>query len=424
MAFAQTQTKLPLDRWARLIGINPLHFNGLQVRDPTVCSAVWFQYEWQTADRVSREEVARAIATAEADIEDVIGYRLMPAWEIDEWQPAAPVPRPELLRRMSIDTHGFSQAVQSKWGYILSGGVRAKTVLDAAQAIVYSDVDGDGYNETATVTAVVTAGMNPCEIAVFYPVGQGVTDAGDDEYQIRPVAVSVSGVTATIVFRRELCVRADLLERDVIPANDDQFRALDANDNANFLTTVDVYRVYNDPQSQAMFMWEPLSCSSCGGSGCEQCAYTVQTGCLMARSDPRLGMLTYRPAEWNATTALFDSAGWVEGRSPDIIRLWYYAGWRAKNLSCPTVQMDPFYERLVAIYAAALLDRPICECNNTGAYIEQWRRDVALTIGGGENPKISGRDLDCPWGTKRGAIYAYNRVCSDSRTLGRVVVPS
>lgn len=419
MAFAQTLTKLPLDRWARLVGINPLHFNGIQVRDPTVCSAIWFQFEWQTADSVSREEVARAIATAEADLEDLIGYRLLPCWEIDEWQPAAPVPRPELLRRVSVDTHGYSQAVQADWGHLVSGGVRAKTVLDAGQPIVYTDADGDGYDETATVLATVPTGQIPCEVSVFYPGTDGA-----DEYQIRPVTVTVAGTVATIVFRREQCVLRALLERDVIPANDDQFRALDAQDNANFLTTVDVYRVYNDPQTQAIFMWEPLSCSHCGGSGCEMCAYTVQTGCLMARTDTRLGYLGYRPAAWNSATALFDGADWAEGRAPDIIRLWYYSGWRQKRLICPTVQMDPFWERLVAIYAAALLDRPVCECNNIGAYVEQWRRDLALTIAGGANPKISDHDLDCPWGTKRGAVYAYNRACSGGRVLGRVVVPT
>ena len=32
MARAETITKLPLDRWAKLIGIHPMHFNG--VYDP------------------------------------------------------------------------------------------------------------------------------------------------------------------------------------------------------------------------------------------------------------------------------------------------------------------------------------------------------------------------------------------------------
>ena len=80
MARAETITKLPLDRWAALMGINPTHFNGVYVpsAEPTVCEQPWLAFAWQAANRVGREEVAEAIASAEADLEGDLRYRLIP----------------------------------------------------------------------------------------------------------------------------------------------------------------------------------------------------------------------------------------------------------------------------------------------------------------------------------------------------------
>ena len=47
MARARTVTKLSLDRWAQIIGINPLHFSQVQIEPPTVCAQPWMQYEGQ-----------------------------------------------------------------------------------------------------------------------------------------------------------------------------------------------------------------------------------------------------------------------------------------------------------------------------------------------------------------------------------------
>ena len=86
MARSETQTKLSLDQFARYMGINLLHFNQVQV--PSLirtdgCNSVIFQHEWQDSDAIGREAIARAIAEAEADIEQYAGYRLLPSWEVE-----------------------------------------------------------------------------------------------------------------------------------------------------------------------------------------------------------------------------------------------------------------------------------------------------------------------------------------------------
>lgn len=399
MARANTLTKLSLDDWARIMGVHPLHFNQVYVNIPTVCAQPWLQHEWQNEDRVGREAVARAIAQAEANLEAHLNYRLAPSWEIDEWRPTIRPWRPELINYSVTDVRGFSQVVISNWKHAISGGIRSKTLVAAGVAVTFTDADSDSYLETATATQVVTF-PSACEVRAYLP-GR----AGADEYEIRPIDVSIDAATgiATLTMRREQLVNPDLtsiLEPDAT--------GLLGTDAANFETTIDIYRVYNDPQQQVQFLWEPFGNVCCAGSGCAQCAYNVQLGCLMIREDPKHGMFSYRPGTWNATTLEFDSAAWSVQREPDLVRLWYYAGARDKSLTCPTVEMSEDWKRVVAYYAAALLDRPICDCNNIRAWVENWRRDLAIP--GEERLRVSKADLENPFGTRRGAVNAWHRV--------------
>jgi len=423
VARSETLTKLPLDRWAAIMGIDSRHFNGVvsAVHPPRVCEQPWFHYSWQSADRVGREELAQAISNAEADMERELGYRLLPSWEVDEWQAAAQPWRPDLFNLYATDVRGFSQSVKANWGHVLSGGIRATTLIDDDVAITYSDEDGDSYAETATIAVAVDVGTSPCELHVYYPEDAPLVGAGDPQWEIRPIVASVSGAVATIRFRREQAVLANLQHDLLPPANDSQFRGLDGAVDANFLTAVDVYRVYNDPQTQISFLWEPFGtgCEECTGGSCTLCAYVAQTGCLTVRGDPRLGLLSYHPGSWDAATSTFTSESWAACRSPDLVRLYYYAGFRDKSLVCPTIRMAPEWERAVAYYAAALLDRPICECNNVGAWVAHWQRDLAVS-GRGEGIRATDSQIDNPFGSRRGMVYAWEKV--KRLALGRPVL--
>jgi hypothetical protein len=394
---------LSLDHWARLLGVNPAHFNGVEVptfRQP-VCDHHWFQYAWQNSDAVSREDVAAAIAEAEAQIELHLGYRLLPSWEEDEWRETARPRSPEHSFVSPWDARGYSEAVSTKWKQFLSGGIRSSDLVRADAPITWSDPDGDGYTERGTVTGNTTA-LNSCEIHLYYP-GKN----GDPRWEIKPVRVVVAGGVATVTFRRELAVLEDIQEaftNDLVPL-------ADGADDADFLATVDIYRVYNDPQRQVEFVWEPVSqCNVCGNEGCALCTYSTQWGCLHARGDRSLGQVVYTPATWNATDKAFDSAAWAIARRPDITRLWYYGGLRSNAVDCPDIEMDPLWARAVAIYAASILDRPPCSCNM--ARFERWQEDLSYIRGTTELAQYqsTAKIINNPFGPKRGAVYAWNLV--------------
>lgn len=407
MGRASIRTMLPLDRWAYHLGLEPRHFNGVttSLAPARACHKAWLQYAWQDADRVGREDVAQAIADAERDIVEALGYYPLPQWVAGE---VIRTPRAYdvTLRRGALQENvpGNFLSVEASLGKYISGGIEAFTDLGDS-LIAWSDVDGDGYDETATVTAATTA-TDTSEIRVYFP-GHGE----DDLWEIRPLrSVSISGGIATILMDRHLLVDPDLWE--AIDA-----AAVDGDVDANFVTQVEVYRVYNDPSQQVQLQWErvPGDCD-CGATDCVQCAWTTQWGCLQGRS-PRLGILTYQPGTWDADEESYASASLVVNRLPERVRLWYRAGYESSHVSRPMVDMDPMLERVITLYSVTLLDRPICNCNNVETFIDRWREDRALITYNQGSYRMSNRDLGCPWGTRAGAIWAWKQV--ERLALGR-----
>ena len=414
MSRASTRTKLPLATWAKIMGIHPLHFEQVRIADQDPhCDQLIFQHNWQNSDHVSREEVAQAILETETRIETYLGYRLAPTWEVDEWKGVVQPYQKEMINYYAGDIRGFNSTVKANWGYMISGGIKSVDLVEADAPIVYTDVDNDGYFETATVV-VATVATDKNEICIFYP-----NKDGDETWEIRPTEVTLSGGNATIVFRREYAVVEELQEvYDITGAE-----AIGDDDTA-FLEEVDVYRIYNDPQTQASFLWEPFAgrwCGTCNGTGCSTCAYATQTGCLLLRGDPRESVVVYHPAEWDSDNNEFDALSWAMTRQPDIVRLYYYSGWRNKKQRY-TSRMDPEWERTVAYMAAAALERPLCDCSSGEAQWKRWRTDLALAINDDVRRTFYGHssDIDNPFGSRLGEVQAWRKV--KELAVGKAVV--
>lgn len=397
-------THLSIYEWARIMQVNPLHVMGVQI--PNVdqgCSPAWFRWNWQNSGRISREDVYTAIARAEADIEHVLGYRLLPTWEVDEWRPMPRPTNPRLFNIYGTDARGGALGTTARWGHFVSGGIRSKELVSAGAAVTYASTRPPvDYENEATVT-VATVALDEGEICVYYP-GKG----GDDHWQIRPVQVVIESGVATIHFQREQAViedREDAMMMGGEANNGVGLRPTLGTDDANFLTTVDVYRVYNDPQQQVSMLWDGSPGCGCDGeSTCGVCGYGVQAGCITLQGDPRLSMLRFHAADWDADEHDFTSTSLLNGRSPDIARLYYYAGLRDKTLGTPNVTMAPDWARIVAHYATALLTRDPCSCFR--GTLDRWRFDMSdKTV-----ERISDKDMASPFGLTRGALVAWRAV--------------
>jgi hypothetical protein len=402
MVHVETLTKLPLPRFASIMGIGPLHFAGVQLDGSAgspnlqrvACQTAWPQFEWQEADRCSREEVARAIAKAESLIETHLRRRLLPTWEIDEWHRAATVHRPELVTLGYRNQRGYALTVAADWGDWLMGGQRAIVAIQIGAPITYTDSDLDGYAETATL--IVASAVASCEVRLYHP-GHG----GDPAWEIRPITVVAAGGNLVITLRREAL--AIPLELEAL-----EWGALLGTDNANFETAADVMREYNDPSSSVLLMWEELGADCTPGTTVGQ--FTTQPGVAHLRSAPARSLLAYEPATYDPITGNYIRDPLTLNRQPDVVRLWYLAGHQDLSLACPRRDMDPRWARTVAAFAASMLERSPCDCSLR--WFENWQEDLAFSGGADQTGTytLSPGDLDNPFGTRRGAVQAWRRV--------------
>lgn len=399
MARANDRTLLPLDTWARIMGMHPLHFNGVQVQDlapATTCGSPIMQYAWQTANGVAREDIANAIADAEARIAQYTRFKLLPTFEADErhqWPGGMPPIQSAWNRSWSN-----APSIKLDYGNLIAGGVEGRTLSNANAPITYTDADADGYAETATVT-VITSISDINEIALFYP-----NEDGDPAWEIRPINVSILNGVATIRFRREQCVNPGLLEGF-------GGRSVDGLDSAMFLTAADVYRVWHDPRQQIQFLWANPSWGGCGcaTATCATCFLGAQFGCTVV-DDYRTGMISASSSAWNSTTETYEPAALAYNRAPDRVRVWYRAGHRNQASKRPFVDMDSRWARAVAYLATSLLTRPMCQCENVTSAVSHWQDDLAKSVasqGAAENYNLDRDLLGNPFGTTRGGIYAW-----------------
>lgn len=410
MAYASVRTLIPLDNFAKVLQIDPLHFNSILTAlrpEDIAADAVYSQHDWQMTGRVSRESIAMALKQAEDTVVSYLGYFPVPDWvEEEEHQLTQPF-KPELVYTYNVDVKGRKQSITTNLGYFIEGGRKVKTLIDDVAPIVYSDPDGDGYDDLATVTVATTI-TDPSEIRVYYP---GKT--GADIWEIRPITVSFGAGIATITFKKYQ-VPLELLIEELADSPGDDYRAIDGDVNANFLTAVDVYRVYNDPSQQLTFLSED-SCVSCGGVGCVACSEFSESGCMVSR-DSRLGIVGVSRADWDSTAESFTRASFTKCVLPDKVKVWYRAGWQDRNLAVPLLQMDPSWEQAIVYYSLTLLDTEITGNDNTKRIFSFQRQDLARPTTNGAFA-MTARDLDCPLGTARAALRLWKKITAPGTRL-------
>ena len=427
MARASIPTSLPLDDFAKIMNLNPVHFagavatnsgnDGVMLLESNSCADVWFQHGWQNHDAAPRELIARQIAVAEDEIAQQLGYWPAPRWFSEEFHPY-PQPYYHEYFGSGYGVRGQRKGIKTRFGKVIGGGRRAVSLVGTATTaggtLAYTDADLDGFYETATLT-LPTSLTNLQEIKVYF-TGEG----GDETWEVRPVrSKTIAGANVVIVLDSWLLIDPDLWER--YPPGGG-LGAIDISTLANFVTSVDVYREYNDPtQAQAVFYWrEP--CTVCGGSGCAACSETTQNGCLTV-IDPENGMVAPYPADYDATLAQWTSVAWSEARSPDKVTLYYYAGDRRERYLRGT-DLEPMSWKLaqaISYMASARILGGFCSCVRVSDLVDWLQEDVSRLTQGASyfTPQ---EKLINPFGVKRGEVIAYMTCRPPQMRLARLAL--
>lgn len=241
MAITTRQTTYTLlNAWQRRMGVNIWHFNqiaGVGVDAPisTPGQYVYVQPE--------REQIAESLIASLGMGVKQLGFYPRPVYLSD------PIPF-----HFGSDWRLF----QTNYGYVEAIGTRTLLAVQSGASVVYSDTDGDGIDDLATITVDADGLTNPSEIQVFFKSSDSQYPAGDERWQIEPVSVELVGTDFVIRGHRALFANPSLWRR---PYSAPNYHAASKNDGrttnpADFVTEVDVYRVF--ASDSGLVQWEIL----------------------------------------------------------------------------------------------------------------------------------------------------------------------
>ncbi len=422
---AERANIFPVEGWRKAIGYHPWHFWGLVddglLKLTSACNKAVPEYSWQAADMPSRDMLRQAIITAESRLREHLNYSVGQHFITETLR----YPRPthyghEFLGGSGSD--GRWMNVQLAEGYVRGLGVETLETIDATATVAVSDDDGDGYDETVTITASTTV-TDPDQIAVYFGASDRLDgDPVSERYRIAPLKVTISGGTVTIKGRRWQFVRPIRYEGLGSVG-------IDPSGSNVFSSTVAIMRRYNDPAgtttdtAQAVLVWEtapyPEWATHCGSGNlvfADGSADPAAEAYAIARCvvrDGRLGEIGIGAATYDADSGQWTGTAWGTCRQPDRVIVRYHSGVKLSSLESATNSnfLAGDWDKVISRLACAELPDRQWSCDKANQEIYHWKFDLARAAGANdEQYRIADENLTNPFGTARGAVYAWNRV--------------
>lgn len=329
-----------------------------------------------------REQIAEALNDAWQLFTTYLGYYPSPVWTSETIRLGGG--RPYQLQRLA-----------AKVGYLVEFGQRATSLIQASAAVTYSDTDNDGVDDTATITVASTVDVD--EVQIFFRTADGAPGAADERYQIEPVSVTASGGNISIRGHRALFVKPSTIWNIPYTPTDPNFRTRNYADTASatgFLTSVDVYRVYNDTTVTGQLISDPIWTQGTDLDG------NILTSADVRITDAERGRFEVR----TDCSAVLNCVGPLEA-----VRVYYRAGYPLVN-----GQMDNQLLRGIIRLANANMYRKLCTfCPETADIWEQDRTPA----GAAENP-VATRHANNPFGLMKGQVAAWLTVLARTQPSG------
>ncbi len=422
-----------LETFREVIEHHPYHFYQQENADIPVtsqCNTHVFQSSWQNSGRAGRDEIIRAIDSAKSKMKDYLGYRLGLEYVVREVR----YPRPNDVRMGYISSSSIDDTligVDLGEGYIKEVGAEAFEAINDNAPVVYSDENEDGVNDTATITiAGISSDVNVDNVACYFPASYRTDSSSSpmDKWKVEPRDVFISGTTLTITFNSWVMIQPKKLKGVKKTIFDPQ--KVDAE--GGFATSLQVKRRYTKTDGetvddcQAVFIWEanPPSWADCSSSNPLLSSDPSAVGVAVARCgirDARLGMVIPGMSIYNSEISQWVGVNWSGCRQPDRVKVRYRAGADLKEAT-ETNAFSGDWKITITNLAIAELAKHICSCENANSYIDEMSEDLARISGNADKLfRVSERDLDNPFGTRRGHVHAWNRVKNLALTRAFVI---
>lgn len=370
----RVQTYGLLNAWQEIMQEDPWRFN-------QVTGAGSQSSECDVYIQPDREHIALALRKSWDRISTHLGYFPRPIWSQGKVD-------------LGSGTPWQLQELNTGRGFIELFGQRTATLIDDDVAITYSDEDGDGTNDTATITVATTVAAD--EIEVFFRTADGAPSAAHELWQIEPLTVTISGGNAVISGHRSLFVDPASIWNvpyDPADANRRERNQATTNDVNDFVTLVDVYRVYTDTSVPIQVVRDPIFLQSSGWGG------DVLTTGVARIKNSRLGTFQARVEDYSCL------------KYAEAVLFYFKSGFPLEYDSIEATLLDALI-RLANCYQG----RQLCAfCDQT----ENLWADDRFAPDPVNNPATQ-KQADNPFGAMKGQIAAWQTVCDQALVRGGV----
>lgn len=321
------KTHTPLDEVRKILSINPWSFHNFSIPECQIsegCTGVWLQ---TIGEEVTRDELAIAVQQAENMFSSYLGYNILPTYSKQTLYPE---------RQFNYVARRTLQL--KRRGYLQSLGSEKKELLGKF-TITPTDLDADGFNETAVINISAHNQVDINQIRAFYTA---------QNIEIKPIKIVDVGNVRTIQFPMYLIPKWN----KVYPLCEEE---LDSSDSDNYETEIDVFRIYPDTTDQIKLIYYPNP--GCG-SDCDKTRYDACG--YVTRKD--LGYFAY-----NHTT------------EPNEVEVKFFSGWTG-DVERPLVDVDPKWVLPITALAVSLLDPSKSCCGgNTPKIMSMYQTDLTLS---------------------------------------------
>jgi hypothetical protein len=396
---APLYTWLSLNRFARIMGVDPVHFWGCnQINTPTgrvlhpldnAQNNIWPNFDYDNSDQVSRNQLARTIWSCEQEISDYLAMNLTPDWDVDDTY------SPE-----STWDGQYSNGVVLRKKNFIRAGVRSTSFIGNI-AINFTDDDGDGFKEVGSIIVSMPVNAKANEIKIYYP-----GYSGEREFEIRdPFYAIVSNGNLIIKFNSWQLVDPELYSDQA--NNDNVGNVVDVSDPTSLLSFVDVYWEYND------FTKTSVTFVDVEDDGSE----TYPTGYFIVKDRKSRIAIPYE-ATYDISSSRWNGSPCSQDYS--YLKLSYYSGYEdpRTNGSIRSDKLSDQFAKAIAYMATSRLDRVYLTNTNATEFANTLRDDVRVLRKGEGFTRVTSYEMNNPFGTHKGEIYAWKAIASKSVSLG------
>ena len=328
MATSEIQTQIELNKVAQILNFDIFGFNGFTIPPERISDRCSTTFEQTYGDRLTRDDLAIAISTAEEMIEDLLGFNMFPRYEVNTlYTPRGSKPF----------TRSWTMNLQAEKGYLIDVAKEKRDFLGTIP-VIRVDNDNDGFEEVATLDLTNWRTINPEEIHVFY---QGT------KIEIRQITVKDDGENRTVETQIYNIGKWSRL-------NAVNFEPLDYTDPDSYETELDVYHIYPDkttPVRLYRFPNEVLDNLECNDDDClptftDVCGYPTHK---------KFGYFTHK--------------GTIP---PEKLDVNIYSGWPSKN-----GKLDRRWEIPIVALAVSLITKNTgCYGDNENSIMSKWQQNI------------------------------------------------